>query len=136
MIIIVDSDGFIGSLNPVNYHHQSSHKIFQKLIAERYKLIYPSTTVVETVIFLQGRLNSPFLADQVIKLINSNQLIIEPVDDKILQDATTYMNLKSSKHHTLFDAVIAAIAKKYKADAIFSFDKFYKKQGFKLASDL
>ncbi len=46
------------------------------------------------------------------------------------------MDFKKSKHNTLFDAVVAATAKKYQADAIFSFDKFYKKQGFKLASEL
>jgi len=46
------------------------------------------------------------------------------------------MNLKKGKHHTLFDAVVAAVADKYQADAIFSFDKFYKSKGFKLASDL
>ena len=46
------------------------------------------------------------------------------------------MDLKRSKHHTLFDAIVAAVAKKYYADAIFSFDKFYKSKGFKLVSEL
>lgn len=41
-----------------------------------------------------------------------------------------------SKHATLFDGIVAAVAEKYQADAIFSFDKFYKRKGFKLASEL
>ena len=136
MIIILDSDGLIGSLNPQDVHYLHSQQIAHKLVEERAKLIYPATVIVETVTLFQGRMNTPYLADQIIQLVNSNQLIIEPVDSKILQEATRYMDFKRSKHNTLFDAVVATIAKKYSADAIFSFDGFYKKKGFQLASEL
>ena len=46
-----------------------------------------------------------------------------------------YFNPKMSKKNTLFDCVVAAVAKKYKVDAIFSFDDFYKKSGFTLTED-
>ena len=52
-----------------------------------------------------------------------------PLDD-------TYFNPDTSKKNTLFDCTVAAVAEEYKADAIFSFDKFYKSKGFKLASEL
>lgn len=136
MIVIVDSDGFIGSLNPQDFHYSVTQQVLLKLAERGAKLIYPATVIVETVTFLQGRLNQPKLANQVIKLINNNQFIIESVDGELLQKASLYMDFKRSKRHTLFDAIVAAVAKKHQADAIFSFDKFYKGKGFKLASEL
>ncbi|KKQ66988.1 MAG: hypothetical protein US86_C0002G0105 [Candidatus Daviesbacteria bacterium GW2011_GWA2_38_24] len=92
--------------------------------------------IAETVTFLQGRLNQPDQAFEIVKLLNKGQLRIESVDGAILQEASLLMDLKSSKHNTLFDAIVAAIAKRHQADAIFSFDRFYKSKGFKLASEL
>lgn len=136
MIIVVDSDGIIGSLNPDDVHHSTSHRILSKLIDQDVRLLYPATIIAESVTFLQGRLNKPELADRVLDLIKANELDVEPVDNKLLQEASSVMDLNGSKHHTLFDATVVATARRYKADAIFSFDKFYKSKGFKLAIEL
>lgn len=136
MIIVVDSDALIGSLYPQDQHYKNSQEIRFKLAKNNARLIYPATVIVETTTFLQGRLDKPELAKQVIHLISDSSLVIEPIDKDILQKASKYMDFKSSKHNTLFDAIVAAVAQKYKANAIFSFDKFYEKKGFKLASEL
>lgn len=136
MTIIVDSDGLIGSLNPSDVHYLMSQTILLKLSKKGARLIYPATVIPETVTFLQGKLNSSELANQVVRLVSDNELIIESIDSEILQKAGSLMDFKKSKHHTLFDTVVAAVAQKYKADAIFSFDKFYKSKGFKLATEL
>lgn len=136
MIIVFDSDGLIGSLNPNDVHYPISKKTLFKLTSKNSKFIYPATTIVETVTFLQGRMNKPELAKKIIGLLLNNDLNIEPIDYKLLQDASHHMNFQKSKHHTLFDAIVLSIAKKYKADAIFSFDIFYKNKGFKLVSEL
>ena len=133
MNVIVDTDGLIGSLNSKDQHFLNSQQIIHKLVEMKAKLIYPATVLVETVTLFQGRLNMSYLAEQIVKLLNGNQLIIESVNSKILQEATNFMDFKKSKHNTLFDAIVAVIAVRYKADAIFSFDKFYQKKGFKLA---
>ena len=136
MIVIVDSDGIIGSLNPNDVHYSISHKILSKLTGKDIRFLYPATTIAESVTFLQGRMNEPELASKILDLVKENKLDIEPVDNKVLQEASLYMNLTGSKHNTLFDAIVLAIAKKHKAYAIFSFDKFYRSKGFKLASEL
>lgn len=136
MIIIVDSDGLIGSLNPTDVHYSTSNKILSKLADVNARLLYPATTIAESVTFLQGRLNMPNLAGGIIKMIREDKIHIAPVDSDLLKNACSIMNLKSSKHNTLFDCIVVAIAEKYEADAIFSFDKFYKSKGFKLASEL
>ncbi|MEK9179518.1 MAG: hypothetical protein AAB893_03555, partial [Patescibacteria group bacterium] len=59
------------------------------------------------------------------------------IDAKIYSSAVhNFFGPQISKHNTLFDCIIAAVAKEYRADAIFSFDKFYRKLGFKLAEDI
>ncbi len=65
------------------------------------------------------------------------RLLITPVTHETITAALAYYQpTKSSTHHTLFDAVVAATAKQYQADAIFSFDGWYKSLGFKLAGAL
>ena len=136
MIIVVDSDALIGSLNPQDFHYNISQKILQKLAKKNAKLVYPATVIVETVTFLQGRLNQPEMAHQVINLVDTNVVFIEIVEAETLKKAGEMMDFKRSKHHTLFDCIVMTVAVENKADAIFSFDKIYEKKGFKLASEL
>lgn len=136
MITVVDSDGLIGSISSADIHHQRALVTLEALANRESLLIYPVTTLAESITLLQGRLKSPELAAEIIDLINTSAIYIEPVDAHIVRQAAILIDLKRTKHNTLFDAIVAAIALKYKADAIFSFDGFYKKQGFKLASEL
>jgi predicted nucleic acid-binding protein len=136
MIIVVDSDGLIGLFNKDDAHFQSTQSILLNLTKKSTKFIYPVTTITEATAILKIRLKKPELADQITNLLLSDQLIIEPVDEYLLKEGAKLLTGGSSAHDTLFDAIVAAIAKKYKADAIFSFDKFYNTKGFKLASDL
>lgn len=134
--IIIDSDGLIGSLNLDDVHYAVCKKTLLKLLERNATLIYPATTIAESVTLLQGRLNKTELARAVIQKVITGKLFIETVDDRIMRGACSLMNLKASKHHTLFDAIVAVVAEKHHADAIFSFDSFYKKKGFRLASEL
>ena len=136
MIIIVDSDGLIATSNKEDTHYSKSSILLKKLIREKIEFIYPVTVLAEATAILQIRLNKPNIANQILQLIKSGVLIIETVDQTILVMAAALLEEYRSKHITLFDAIVAIIALKYKADAIFSFDNFYKKKGFRLASEL
>lgn len=59
---------------------------------------------------------------------------VQVVERKTLLQALALFNPDGSKRNSLFDAVIATRAKQVEADAIFSFDQWYKKVGFPLAS--
>lgn len=61
---------------------------------------------------------------------------VEYIDEEILKLATKYFEHANSKKNTFFDAIVAATAKRLEADAIFSFDNWYTKLGFKLASQV
>lgn len=136
MIVVVDSDGLIASLDLDDKHYPTALLIHSQLSQNKARLIYPATVIVETVTFLQGRLNRPDLAAKLMNQVLENQILVEDVDKEILDQAVKLMNLRLSKHHTLFDCIVAAIAQKHQADAIFSFDHFYKSKKFKLASEL
>ena len=136
MIVIVDSDGLIGISNPEDAHYLVSIKLLQKLKKLNARLVYPATTIAESTTVLQVRLNKADTADQIIEFTKSGVFQIEPVDKTTLVNAAFFLSKERSKHATIFDGIVAAVAQKHQADAIFSFDKFYKKKGFKLASEL
>lgn len=136
MKIIVDSDGLIGVSHVGDKHFVLANKILHKLNEAGAELVYPATIIAEATAVLQIRLNSQESADQIIENTKSGLFNIEPVNVALLISAISFLDKGRSKHATLFDAIVAAVAKKYNADAIFSFDKFYKSKGFKLASEL
>src|SRR5664279_1504894 len=135
--IIVDADGLIALFNKDDAHAKKAVLLLQKLVEEEAKIVYPATAIVEATTTIQRKLNQPQIAAQIAELIKDNQFLIEAVDEEVLNKAVTYFKpVESSKHNTLFDAVVATVAKQTKADAIFSFDKWYTKQGFTLVSEL
>lgn len=136
MIVIVDSDGLIGISNPEDAHYLICMRVLQKLKKLNARLIYPATTIAEATSVLQVRLNKLDTANQIIEFTKSGVFQIEPVDKTTLVNAAFFLNIDRSKHATIFDGIVAAVAEKHQADGIFSFDRFYKKKGFKLASEL
>lgn len=137
MTIIVDSDALIGLLNKDDSHYLEASKILAELIKREDKLIYPSTTIAESAAVLQVRLKKPDLAKEIVNLLLEDKLIIENVDEILLKKAAAFLKPgKESSHNTLFDAIVAVTAKKHKTKIIFSFDKWYGKLAFKLASSL
>ncbi len=135
--IIVDADGLIALFNKDDAHAEKAVLLLQDLVREEAKIIYPATTIVEATTTLQRKLHKPELAAQIAVLVKENQFPIVSINEDTLNDAVSYFKpVESSKHNTLFDAVVAAVAKKTNADAIFSFDKWYTKQGFTLVADL
>ena len=99
-------------------------------------MLFPTTAICEAVTVLRGKLNRPEDASRIVQKFQSGDFPIQAVDHQILTDAAALFHPLASKKNTLFDAVVAALAKKLHADAIFSFDGWYGKIGLSLASDL
>ena len=135
--IIFDADGLIALFSKGDAHAEKAIALLQKLVQEEAKILYPATAIAEATTTLQRKLNKPHLAAQIAELIKENKFPIEPVNEDTLNTAVQYFKpVESSKHNTLFDALVAAIAKENNADAIFSFDVWYQKQGFTLVTSL
>ena len=74
--------------------------------------------------------------ETIIISLGGSLIVPDNVDVDILKKSTTIFNPSGSRKNTLIDCSVVVVAKKIKADAVFSYDGFYAKQGFKLAEDL
>ena len=93
-------------------------------------------TIAETITALARKHASPALARQIVEQCKFRSILFTPVDEAVITTAIGFYNPDGSKKNTFFDAIVAAAAKLAKADAIFSFDNWYKKQGFKITDDI
>ena len=131
-IIVVDSDALIGLFYDQDAYAQEALEIAQKLQSLNAKLIYPATTIIETITTLQRKLQRPDVGKQIMALVERTPLIIEPVATALRADGLVVIGQDGSKKNTLFAPVLAAIVAKVSPEAIFSFDGWYEKQGLAL----
>lgn len=135
-IVIVDADAIIAQTNPDDIHHQRADSISQKLININAQVIYPTTVVAEAATHMQRVLNSNASAYGTVQLMTDPAAQVIEVNKQTLVNSLKYFSPTTSKKNTVFDCIVAAVAEEYKADAIFSFDHFYKTQGFQSAEEL
>lgn len=136
--LIVDSDALIALFNKDDSNFSEARILFESFYKQKTRLIYPSTTLVETIDTIQRRLKKYEVAQQLAQFISSAEFVVESVesiDGAYLKEAVAYFKSETGNRKTLADAVVVAVAKKNNADGIFSFDEWYKKLGYKLASE-
>jgi predicted nucleic acid-binding protein len=136
LVVIGDADGLIALLAEDDSNHEKAVRITRWCVEQHAEVIFPLTAIVEAVTTLQRRLNNPPLAEKVRQQTIEGKLVIDEVDREILKQASTLFNPFGSKQNTLCDAVVAMVARKYATRTIFSFDEWYSKLGFTLASNL
>jgi len=136
LTIIGDADGLIAFINPKDSSNKQANKTLNFLDEHEAALYFPTTAIAETITSLVRRHASPPLAMKIIEQCKTGSFLFIPVDEAVITTAITFYNPEASKYNTFFDAVVAAVAKMTKADAIFSFDKWYNKQGFKITDDI
>ena len=137
LIVVVDSDGIVAQGNLADSNHEMAVKIAEKLVEIEAKVIYPSCIVFESTTTMSRKLNNPQMAAGILSVFADPNIIIEPIGQDVIIGAVKYFDPNASKKNTPFDCAVVAVADKYKADYIFSFDDFYvKKCGYKLAKDL
>lgn len=135
-VVVVDADAIVAQAYPDDSNHALAVAVSEKLANLNARVIYPATAILEATTALQGRLNSGATAYGTAVTFTDTDVQVAEVNQEVLRGAIKYFSSSTSKKNTLFDCVVASVAEGNKADAIFSFDKFYKSKGFKLASEL
>jgi predicted nucleic acid-binding protein len=135
-IIIGDADGLIALLHTDDVNHAVAVQAAQNLVVQKVDVLFPLTAIVEAATALQRQLNNAALAETVRQQVINGELLIEEVEKDILTQASDLFHPFGSKQNTLFDAIVATIARKYSATGVFSFDDWYTKQGFILIPHL
>ncbi|MEK7521702.1 MAG: hypothetical protein AAB599_02805 [Patescibacteria group bacterium] len=133
---IVDSDAIFALYNPDDLLNNSALVTFNRLAEEKCELVYPSSVIFETMSLFQRVLANSEITTLLHEKIQNDELKIYFVEEDVLKDSLSFFKPKGSKKNTLVDCSVVAIAKKLKADGVFSYDEFYKKNGLKLASEL
>jgi len=133
LLVVGDADAIIAQMDPDDIHHQKANIISHSLKSKDAQIIYPVTAILEAATHIQRVLNSTAGAYDIAVVFSDPDIQLVEVNQNTLKSAIKYFDPNTSKKNTLFDCIVAAIAEEYKADAIFSFDKFYKNKGFKLA---
>lgn len=134
--IVVDSDSIFAIYNPNDPLNTKAIKTFKQLIAAGYQLIYPTSVLFEVVSLFQRVLPTPTVTKKLLEMIQMDQMLIFVIDSDILKQSAALFDPAGSKKNTLIDCSVVAIAKKIKADGVFSYDTFYTKQGLKFAESL
>lgn len=135
-IVISDADAIVAQASPSDNLHLKAVKVAEKLTHLNTQVLYPATAIVEATTHIQRVLSSGATAyGTAVAFTDPNVNVVE-INQKTINNAIRFFSPTTSKNNTLYDCIVAAVAEEYKADAIFSFDKFYKKHGYKLASEL
>lgn len=135
-LVIADADALIALISPDDLHHHKVREISQYLDKEHIAILFPITAIFEAVTAIQRKLSKPELASALIEKVKAGVLPISYIDETALTETVSRFNPFGSKQNTLYDALVATLARKHHATAIFSFDGWYKKQGFTLAEEL
>lgn len=135
-LVIADADILISTLLEQDANHYKVMELRKGLVSANLMIKFPNTAILEAVTVLRRVFNSEAYA----KAVNSDYLAgkydIFYVDETIQKIASEIFAKEKSKKNTIFDAIVLATAKITKADGVFSFDTWYKKQGVKMVSDL
>lgn len=132
-IVVGDSDGLIALASRDDFNHQKAVKISTKLARLGKKVYFPNTVIIETITTLKRAKNLPDKAHLINRQYQQGAFNIIYVDQEIQSKASFLFEKAISKQNTFFDAIVATCAEYIGADAIFSFDKWYPKLGYKLA---
>lgn len=136
-IVVVDADAIIAQAHPQDSNHVKALRIAKDLRDANAQMIYPAMAICEAVTVLQHKLSSTATTYGTAVIFTDPHLQIEEVNQKtITRSINNYFKQDTGKKNTLFDCLVLDTADRHQADAIFSFDHFYKTKGFKLAQDL
>ena len=135
-IVIADADAFIAIVNSNDSNNSKAVEVLERLQYLNAEVFFPVTAISEAITSAQRKNSDPKLAKAMVEIAISGDINTLGVEPDIIMEAAKLYNPIGSKQNTFFDAIVAAIAIKNNALAVFSFDKWYKSQGLKLAEDL
>ena len=137
ILVVAAADIIVALANPDDSNHVKAAEMAQRLAKLGASVVYPATAVAEAVTVIQRILKNPTVAyaTAVSFADQASDVLIDITGNIYVSAVRNWFSAKGSLKHTLFDCIVASVAKEYGADAIFSFDHFYKSKGFILIED-
>lgn len=133
-VVVADADALVALLLEGDPLHDEAVNISRMLVKQGSIIVYPVTVFPETITFLKRSLNQSEKAHFLNRQLQQGIFQVEYIEADVMKRASQIFDTAISKQNTFFDAIVAATAEELEVDAIFSFDNWYTKLGFKLAS--
>lgn len=132
-IVVADADALIALALENDPHHKRAQQITGSLKDKLATIIFPVTVFPEAITSLKRAANQPEKAHLINRQYLAGTFQVEYLSPDIMKRAAEIFDKEAvSKQNTLFDAIVAATAEKLETNAIFSFDNWYSRLGFKL----
>src|SRR5579862_4887764 len=135
-VIIGDADALIALAFDKDSLHNQAVSVSEMLFKTNAQVIFPDTAISEAITALLRKHSNPELSGYIAQQYKDGVFRVEYISEELMKLAVDLFNPTGSKQNTFFDAIVASTAKYLSAEAIFSFDNWYKKLGFQLAADL
>lgn len=136
-IVIADADILVALAFEGDSNHEKAKDIARELRKKLYDVYFPNTAILEAITALKRGLSQPGRAHLINRQYQQGAFDVIYVDEEIQQEASRLFEEKAnSKQNTIFDALVATVARNRSADAVFSFDNWYVRLGFTSAADL
>ena len=131
-IVVGDADSLIALIFKEDANHIRAKEAIDWFLSEQYGIIYPNTAILEAIVALKRSLNLVSEAHLLNEQYLKGDFLVEFINEEIQRKASLRFEKTVSKKNTIFDCLVVEIALDLKADYIFSFDKWYIKEGFNL----
>lgn len=124
--VVGDADILIALAHTEDANHDRAVELSQKLYEEQYKIVFPNTAILEAITALKRK---PDLPSEKAQLINSQyqqgEFNIVYIDENMQTKASEIFESTTTNRDTIFDCVVASLARELKADGVLAFDSFY-----------
>ena len=133
-MIFIDADAFIGLSYEYDVHSVTAVDLFVKLTDLKVEL-FTSWDVVDEVATKLSQFATKSTAEGFLNFLKNSEIEVKFTDLSVSKKAVDLFKKQTSKNVSLTDCANMVIAKDLGIDTIFSFDKHYKQNGFKLLQD-
>lgn len=133
----IDTDVLVAINDKSDALHQKANKTWQALAlkAEQYSVYTSTNVLLETLTIVSQRLGKKKAIQLLEELRSGAFIVIHPSEETVLEAEKIFCQIKS-KNISYADCLSFAIMREQKMKLVFSFDRDFKKMGFKLLSGI
>ncbi|MDO8498045.1 MAG: PIN domain-containing protein [bacterium] len=132
-LVFIDSDAFIGLIKEDDAHYSQTQRSFSRLYKEKYEYITSNYVFSEVITVLSLRVGR----EGAIKFIDTiktplSEYRVVWINEEIEEKAIEIYKKQTSKNVSFVDCTNMALMELHNIPLIFSFDRIYRKNGYKM----
>lgn len=128
--VFCDSSGFYALIDTSESHHSVAAAVWERLIAERYRLLTSNYVVTETVALTQGRLGLKAVRAFLEGIEGSVE--VAWIDRSLYEAAVDELFARNRRRLSLVDCTSFALMRRNRIDAAFTVDRDFAAHGFEI----